>query len=222
MGKSILTPTQRKFLECIQNYEEITRWFYLTGGTALSEFYLHHRFSEDIDLFSTSEVNDKTIDKFLDDIRLRLQITSVIKDHISGLFVYKLTFSNGETLKVDFNEYSFEPIEKSTKHFGKLHVDSFYDIAVNKAYTLSGRFKSRDFIDLYFILIRKEFSFEQILSRVPDKFGVQIDAVFYASQLLRAGDLPKDYPPLLVPFEFDDMVKFFVKEAKRLGKKAFK
>ena len=107
MGKTILTPTQRKFLECIQNYEEITRWFYLTGGTALSE---------DIDLFSTSEVDDKTIDKFLDDIRPQLQITSIKKDHISGLFLYKLTFSNGETLKVDFNEYAFEPIEKSTKN----------------------------------------------------------------------------------------------------------
>jgi len=27
----------------------------LSGGTALSEFYLHHRFSEDLDFFSEKE-----------------------------------------------------------------------------------------------------------------------------------------------------------------------
>ncbi|MBI3956224.1 nucleotidyl transferase AbiEii/AbiGii toxin family protein [Candidatus Gottesmanbacteria bacterium] len=36
--------------------DELTRWYYLTGGTALSEFYLHHRLSEDIDFFTRSEV----------------------------------------------------------------------------------------------------------------------------------------------------------------------
>lgn len=30
--------------------------FFLTGGTALSVFYLHHRSSEDLDFFSVDEV----------------------------------------------------------------------------------------------------------------------------------------------------------------------
>ena len=30
--------------------------FYLTGGTALSAFYLHHRLSEDLDFFTESDV----------------------------------------------------------------------------------------------------------------------------------------------------------------------
>ncbi|MEW5692252.1 MAG: nucleotidyl transferase AbiEii/AbiGii toxin family protein [Candidatus Hydrogenedentota bacterium] len=32
-----------------------TQKFYLTGGTALSEFYLKHRISEDLDFFCENE-----------------------------------------------------------------------------------------------------------------------------------------------------------------------
>lgn len=31
--------------------------FYFTGGTPLSAFYLFHRLSEDVDLFSEEEIN---------------------------------------------------------------------------------------------------------------------------------------------------------------------
>ena len=65
MGQTILTARQFNFLEHIQSEQEIIRWYYLTGGTALSEYYLHHRLSEDIDLFSTSEVNDGETDKII-------------------------------------------------------------------------------------------------------------------------------------------------------------
>ncbi len=37
------------------NIEIITNNFYLTGRTALAEFYLHHRYSEDLDFFSETE-----------------------------------------------------------------------------------------------------------------------------------------------------------------------
>ena len=222
MGKTILTPTQHKFLESIKKFPEITRWFYFTGGTALAEFYLHHRLSEDIDLFSTSQVNDQKIDYYLKELTPKLLVKSITKDHISGLFVYKLKFSNGDELKVDFNEYPHEVVEQSNLHIGDLKVDSFYDIAINKAYTITGRFKVRDFIDLYFILKKDEFSLEQLLNRISDKFGVNVDQIYFASQLLRASDLTKDIPKMLVPFDFDEMVEFYKKQAKRLGSKVLR
>ncbi|MEK7458532.1 MAG: nucleotidyl transferase AbiEii/AbiGii toxin family protein, partial [Patescibacteria group bacterium] len=52
MGKTILTPNQHKLLECAAQSSGIVDTFYLTGGTALAEFYLHHRLSEDLDFFS--------------------------------------------------------------------------------------------------------------------------------------------------------------------------
>ena len=66
MEKTILTPKQLEFLELVKIEPEITKRFYLTGGTALAEFYLKHRLSEDIDLFTEEEeVDQKLIEAYL-------------------------------------------------------------------------------------------------------------------------------------------------------------
>ncbi|MBI4990667.1 nucleotidyl transferase AbiEii/AbiGii toxin family protein [Candidatus Gottesmanbacteria bacterium] len=213
------TPKQNQFLGYIQAESEINKWFYLTGGTALSEFYLKHRLSEDIDLFSHSQVNDIFIDGFLKKISPKLRISNIKKDHIMGLFIYKLVYSDGESLKIDFNEFEFPQVELNNVKLGNLAVDSFYDIAINKLYTILGRFQTRDFIDLYFILKKKEFILEQLISRTEEKFNTKVDMLYLSSQLLRVVDLPKSFPKMLKPFKFGKMVDYFKKEAKRLGEK---
>ena len=52
---SILSDNQRSILALIAAEKSISDRFYLTGGTALSEFYLQHRLSEDLDFFSEDE-----------------------------------------------------------------------------------------------------------------------------------------------------------------------
>ena len=54
MPPKILTPVQEEFLHAFFA-GAAGQQFFLTGGTALAEFYLHHRFSEDIDLFTLDE-----------------------------------------------------------------------------------------------------------------------------------------------------------------------
>ena len=54
---SILSKNQVNTLEKIGKNKFITGNFYLTGGTALAEFYLKHRYSEDLDFFSEQEVD---------------------------------------------------------------------------------------------------------------------------------------------------------------------
>lgn len=49
--KTILKPIHRQFLDAVNKEKYITKYYYWTGGTVLSEFYLHHRDSQDIDLF---------------------------------------------------------------------------------------------------------------------------------------------------------------------------
>ena len=61
MGKTILTPNQQLLLEHASQSKVITDTFYLTGGTALSEFYLQHRLSEDLDFFSEEELDTTAI-----------------------------------------------------------------------------------------------------------------------------------------------------------------
>ena len=57
-NSSAITPLKRDFLKTFLSLE---KRFFLTGGSALGLFYLQHRFSYDLDLFSTE--NFEWIDK---------------------------------------------------------------------------------------------------------------------------------------------------------------
>jgi hypothetical protein len=62
---TLLTDEQRKFLTLFNEEKSLYKKFYLTGGTALSEFYLHHRLSEDLDFFSEEEFSILPISSFI-------------------------------------------------------------------------------------------------------------------------------------------------------------
>ncbi|OGG02951.1 hypothetical protein A2W14_02125 [Candidatus Gottesmanbacteria bacterium RBG_16_37_8] len=96
MGKTILTPKQLDFLELAQAQASISKNFYLTGGTALSEFYFKHRLSEDIDLFSEQEIKPQVIEPFLKKISPRLGISAITKENVLGLFSYRLKYRKNE------------------------------------------------------------------------------------------------------------------------------
>ena len=51
-----LSETQREVLVQLMTEPTIEQHFFLTGGTALAVFYLHHRMSNDLDLFTLSQV----------------------------------------------------------------------------------------------------------------------------------------------------------------------
>ncbi len=53
-GKGLLTPLQKEFMSVFSRIPD-QEHFYLTGGTALSEFYLGHRLSFDLDLFTSDQ-----------------------------------------------------------------------------------------------------------------------------------------------------------------------
>ena len=54
MAEEILTPFHLKVLRVFASLEE-SRAFYFTGAMALSAYHLHHRLSEDIDIFCPEE-----------------------------------------------------------------------------------------------------------------------------------------------------------------------
>jgi predicted nucleotidyltransferase component of viral defense system len=95
MGKTILTPNQLAFLERLQSEKQLIQRFYWTGGTALSEFYLHHRLSEDIDLFTEyEEVNQLLIHAFLKKIGPSLSVRTIKESHFLGLYSYTLVYKD--------------------------------------------------------------------------------------------------------------------------------
>lgn len=66
MEQTTLDKNQRFFLKLFSE-TSLAKQFYLTGGTALAEFYFHHRKSADLDFFSKSEVDPQEIRTFLEE-----------------------------------------------------------------------------------------------------------------------------------------------------------
>jgi Domain of unknown function (DUF1814). len=90
MTKSILSSNQKKFLNFFISSPDLRNNFYLTGGTCLSEFYLHHRYSEDLDFFSEKEI----------DI---VSITSILKKSKNSLNYKKIDFQKIFLTEIFFN-----------------------------------------------------------------------------------------------------------------------
>lgn len=220
MGQTILTPHQSQFLELVGKEPDLTNNFYFTGGTALTEYYLQHRLSDDIDLFSeTKEVNPLVIEAFLKKISTSLGVTSISKSQMLGLFNYYLHYQDGTQLKVDFNYYPFPRIIASISH-NKIQIDSLYDIAANKIQTIFTKPRSRDYIDLFYIFQKADYNLKDLLIATKTKFDWPIDPLGLASQFLRAGEFG-DEPTMLVSYDKHKMTNFFAQLATKLKDNIF-
>lgn len=214
MAKTILTSFQKKFLDILANNPYITKRFYFTGGTVLSEFYLRHRLSEDFDLFSETEVYLPSVTAFLKKNADKLGIEKMEHRPFLGLHSFILHLKNNKHFKIDFNFYPYPRIEKGQK-YKQLGIDSLYDIAVNKVHTLFMRPRSRDYIDLYLIFLKTDFTLERLIRDAKVKFDWHIDPLLLGSQLKKVEQII-DFPRMLVPFNRKDMEKFFLDQAKNL------
>lgn len=220
MGKSILTPKQSDFLELAASERQITKRFYLTGDTALAEFWLKHRLSLDLDLFcEKEEVNPKVVETFLKKVSSSLSVVKIERNQFLGLFSYKLIYKDQQELKVDFNYYPFPRIDKGTK-YKDLEVASIYDIAVDKLHTLFMKPRGRDYLDLYFIMKKKNYSLPKLILDAKAKFDWDIDRINLASQFIRVKEF-QESPKMLKRFDKKEMEDFFLGLAKSLEKEIF-
>jgi predicted nucleotidyltransferase component of viral defense system len=145
------SPAQKSVLAALSRDPIVEDAFFLTGGTALSVFYLGHRVSDDIDLFTREPLDLAAVT----DIILRPWGREIIMGERESSFVSVFI----RTVKVDFvvdplSELEERPVA-DLEFGGRLTVDSLEAIAGNKLATLLGRVEPKDFIDFYFL--QKEF-----------------------------------------------------------------
>lgn len=217
MGKiSILTPEQAVFFDQVTKNEYIRSRFYFTGGTALSEFYLQHRFSEDLDFFTEKPYEPMVIDNFV--IALSKKLHFKFKSECIEDFLYRLQiyFPNNQPLKVDFSHYLGKRIEKG-KIYNKFAIDSLLDIAINKIHTIQQRESIKDFVDLYYLL--QEFSIWDLVHGMEVKFNTEADPWTLGADLLNFEKYPT-LPKMIKPLTFTQLKKFFINESKKLGRRA--
>jgi len=217
---SILTKEQKLFLGLFSKDKILSSGFYLTGGTALAEFYIPYRYSDDLDFFSEEEVDTQGILTSIKKYKTKLGHKNIEFNTSFNRNLFFLDFGENYTLKIEFTYFPFPQIEKK-KPVNGLVVDSALDIAVNKLFTIYQKPRSRDFMDLY--MLNKEYGYKMdgLVSKARSKFDWHIDPVKLGSQFLLAIEL-KDYPKLLKPMKEKEWQDYFVNEAKNLGKDVFK
>lgn len=211
----ILTSDQQLLLSTLAGEEQITGQFYLSGGTALAEFYLHHRLSEDLDFFAEQEVDSVGLSALIKKISGRAGISEVTFEQSFNRNLFFVRMAHG-AVKTEFTYYPFARIEHGLL-YGALAVDSLLDIAVNKVFTISQKPRSRDFIDLYCILReRPDLTIEELLLKAKAKFDHHVDPLQLSAQCLKVTEL-KDFPTMKIPLAEKIWQDFFVDTAKKLA-----
>lgn len=89
---NILTDKQIAFLHFAAQQKIITQHYYFTGGTPLAAFYLHHRYSEDLDFFvEEQEVNIQAVQKVIKAAHQQFKLQQVSYENFQGLHNFFLS-----------------------------------------------------------------------------------------------------------------------------------
>ncbi len=190
----ILTPLQKKILNLFVTLPDKDA-FYLTGGTALSAFFLKHRKSHDLDFFSSTE---ELITPFSQKLEASIKKETLGVERLRGFHSFvELSVTNNEDstiihLALD-SPFRFEqPME--SEEFPGLKIDSLIDIATNKLLALFGRAVLRDFIDVYF-LVKERFSKNELMEKAVLK-DPGFDLYWLGVAMERINEFPDDSPDM--------------------------
>jgi hypothetical protein len=157
--KTTVEPTTLELLKSLQ-HRDYLKGFNLVGGTALA-LYLGHRKSVDLDLFSNFAFNaSQLIESIQQDYPLQLYNTA--SNTIRGII---------ENVNIDIIAHLYPYINEPSVIDG-IQILSVPDLIAMKlnAISVSGE-RSKDFIDIYFILEEKRFSITDMLRFYQMKYN---------------------------------------------------
>lgn len=214
MGKTILTPDQQLLLDRFVSTAKITNAFYLTGGTALSEFYFQHRLSEDFDFFSETALAEKDIMHSVSTIARELKIEEVEYKTLRGQLTFFFHFPKS-IVKVDFAQYPFPHLGEFT-NYKSLKVSSVLDIGVNKLQAIQTRKRGRDFFDLYVILTQQQLTVKDLVQNYRNKFDLTLSPQELSKQFLGVLEAV-DQPRFLGSIEWLTVESYFSEQANVLS-----
>ena len=212
--KRILTPLQSKILDYLfsENFP-----FFLTGGTALSAYYLYHRYSDDLDLFT---VEDGVIGKILPAMellskKLNIEIKPIQTEPMSRRLLFT---ADNENVVVDLIRDIDYQVNQNKPLFGKIRVDSFDDIVANKICAILGRQEAKDFVDLFFIT-KKGYDPDKYLALAKNKDA----GISKATLAFLIKDFSLDIiPPYMIDdLDLNEMKEFYYKLSDKWAKESF-
>ncbi len=203
----ILTPFQQQLLKRV-GQSPIASNFYLTGGTALAAFLLHHRLSEDLDFFTADPNAVQLVRRQLEQVAVELDAALDFSRTFNTFVECFITSPTGERVKLDFAQDTPFRLSPTTvaPEYG-LQVDSALDIAANKLAALFGRAAAKDFVDVYFIH-HDMMPFHDLLPRAREKHVGMDD--YWLAIALRRVKIIELLPRMIRPLQIATMQAFFL------------
>jgi predicted nucleotidyltransferase component of viral defense system len=161
-----LTALQRALLDGFFRHE---RRFFLTGGAALAGFYLYHRTTLDLELFTLDPEAFQTGRRVLDTVAAELGAIVEVRQHAPG-FARVVVTRAGESVVVDLVLERVPQTAGPKRTVGMIEVDPIEEILANKLTALLSRVEERDLVDLL-CLERRGYRVEDALSAALAKDG---------------------------------------------------
>jgi hypothetical protein len=152
--KEILYPLQDKIFTIVSIYDDK---IYLTGGTALSRFFFQHRFSDDLDFFTTTD----DLKLIANDLIARLHDRGyrINKTNLDIYFARTFIEKDDVQIKLEFVK-EYNRFGESIHTQKGVYINNLEDIGGNKITAFEDRAEVKDIVDLYYIIISLERLFE--------------------------------------------------------------
>ncbi len=208
---SILTPLQRDFLNAFFA-RAAAESFFLTGGTALAAFYLRHRYSEDVDLFTLDRDALEAMEREIPTIASEIGCAWSLKVKATDFRAILMHRPPEPSLKVDLVRDAGAQFGEH-RRFGVVVVDSMLNIAVNKVTALFGRTAAKDFVDFYFLL-KQGFNLDELMQMAREK-DLGFTEFYFAGSLGQIRHV-QDLPRMIQPITIEELCAFFVPLADRI------
>ena len=207
------TPLKRDFLRAW--FAEEQR-FFLTGGSALGMFYLDHRRSYDLDLFTAEEVEGKEVQNLV--LRVAAKIGAECHSLRSAPDFHRFRLTRGaERELLDLVVDRAPQLDALKSVVDGIRVDTLREITANKLTTLLSRTELKDVVDLYFL----ELHGQDLLAALPDAQakdgGWEPAVVSMLLDGLRVTELP---PWMIRPLVAADLQKFLDQLRRAIALKA--
>ena len=195
------TPLKRDFLRAW--FAEEQR-FFLTGGSALGLFYLHHRRSYDLDFFSSEAVDGKEVQNLVQ--RVAEQVGAQCDSLRTAPDYHRFRLVRGEEREIiDVVVDRAPQVDPDKASFDGIRVDTLREMTANKLTTLLSRLELKDVVDLYFL----EKKGVDLLAAIPDAMskdgGWEPAMVSMLLDGLRIHELPAW---MILPLEAADLQSF--------------
>jgi predicted nucleotidyltransferase component of viral defense system len=202
-NNAIFTTAQISLLEEFVK-SDLSDAFRLTGGTALSAFYLEHRLSEDLDFFSYEKIPFYLPENFLKSLSF---VDAINHTRLFDRNIFNLKLKDSTALKTEFTYYPLKNIEADVIIDG-LRVDGFLDLTVNKLCAMADRSDAKDYIDVYCALTSADFDMNEMFALAEQKCEVKGIRHILKSRLLQIPEGVENLP-LRISVTREDIERFF-------------